>query len=80
MLKIATGSLLVAALFAVPVSAAAQRQVIGNDLGKCASGHGPAVLVTVNGFESSTGKIRVQSYPATRDAWLEKGQWINRIE
>jgi uncharacterized protein (DUF2141 family) len=53
---------------------------INNDLSRCAAGQGPAVLVTVRGVKEATGKIRVQSYPATSSAWLNKGSWLNRIE
>ncbi len=53
---------------------------IRNDMAKCGAGKGPAVLVTVRGIKSSNGKIRVQNYPATKSAWLQKGMWINRIE
>ncbi len=53
---------------------------ISNDMASCQSGKGPAVLVTVRGLKSATGKIRVQSYRATAGAWLSKGAWINRIE
>ena len=56
------------------------RQKIGNDLSKCYIGAGPAVMVTVDGIKSSTGKMRVQSYRATKGEWLAKGRWINRIE
>lgn len=56
------------------------RQKIGNDLGKCSAANGPAVRVTVHGVESSSGKIRVQSYKGTKADWLEKGRWLNRIE
>ncbi len=54
--------------------------VISNDLSRCAAGQGPAVKVVVNGVKSSTGKMRVQSYPATKAAWLVKGRWLHRIE
>ncbi len=53
---------------------------ISNNLSRCNSGDGPAVLVTVTGLKAATGKIRVQSYKATPSAWLSKGAWINRIE
>lgn len=76
----ALAALLVGASFAAPAGAYAQRKHIENDLGRCAAGSGPAMLVEVNGFQGATGTIRVQSYPATRNAWLEKGAWINRIE
>ena len=82
--KAATGAML-AALVIVGASfssalAYAQRQVIDNDMARCAVGSGPAILVEVSGFEAATGTVRVQSYPATSSAWLEKGAWINRIE
>ncbi|MBB6124265.1 DUF2141 domain-containing protein [Sphingobium subterraneum] len=63
-----------------PARAVAQRQVIDNDLSRCAPSAGPAVLVDVSGFKGATGKIRVQAYPATRSAWLESGAWIDRID
>jgi uncharacterized protein (DUF2141 family) len=54
--------------------------VITNDLSRCAAGKGPAVKVVVSGIKSSTGQMRVQSYPATKTAWLAKGRWLHRIE
>ena len=65
---------------AAPALAYAQRQNIENDMARCSSGTGPAIQVDISGFEGATGTVRVQSYPATRSAWLEKGAWINRIE
>ena len=80
MFKVAMGLLSVGALFAA-TPAWSQRQAIGNDLGRCAaSARGPAVLVDIRGFAASSGQVRVQSYPATRAAWLAKGEWLNRIE
>ncbi len=80
MLKVTMGLLPVAALFAV-APALAHGAEIGNDLSRCAaSAKGPAVLVDVRGFAAATGKVRVQSYPATRGAWLAKGAWLNRID
>lgn len=55
-------------------------QKITNNLRSCAPGAGPAVRVTIRGIKSSTGKVRLQSYRATKSEWLEKGRWINRIE
>lgn len=63
----------------VPASAAQQRE-ISNDLEACRSGSGPALLVTVTGVKASSGKMRVQTYRATREDWMEKGKWITRIE
>ncbi len=53
---------------------------IANDMARCSAGKGPSVLVVLNGVKASAGKVRVQSYPATSGAWLNKGAWINRIE
>lgn len=67
--------------FATSAPAVAQyRQPIGNDMSKCTSDGGPAVMVTVDGIKSSTGRIRVQSYRANASEWLAKGRWLNRIE
>lgn len=71
------------ALTGLSMAAPAQaqyRQKISNDARKCASGAGPSVWVTVTGIKASTGRIRVQSYRATKQDWLEKGRWIYRME
>ena len=74
-------TLLLAAVLAVPVSAAAPyRNEIGNDMARCQAGRGPAVMVTVDGVKSSSGKLRVQAYRATSAEWLVKGKWLSRIE
>ena len=36
--------------------------------------------VTITGIKESSGTIRVQSYRGTKEDWLEKGRWINRME
>ena len=80
MFKVAMGLMSVGALFAA-APAIAHGMGIGNDLERCsADAKGPAVLVDVRGFAASTGKVRVQSYPATRAAWLAKGEWLGRID
>ena len=48
-------------------------QEVSNDLSRCVAGEGPAVLVSVNGIKEASGRVRVQSYLATKDAWLAKG-------
>lgn len=67
------------ALLAAGFSPAEAGEKIGNNIAQC-NGASSAVLVTVNGVKNSTGKVRVQLYPATKAAWLKKGGWINRIE
>jgi len=68
-----------AAALAMTNSASAG-SVIPNDMGRCAADQGPAVKVIINGIRSSNGRVRVQSYPATKAAWLAKGRWLHRIE
>ena len=66
---------------ATPASAEVEYgKKISNNLRSCAPGNGPAVRVTIRGIKSSSGKIRLQSYQATKSDWLEKGRWLNRIE
>lgn len=65
---------------ALSAGAAVASQEVNNDLSRCATGEGPAVLVSVSGIKESSGRVRVQSYPATGNAWLSKGRWLHRIE
>jgi len=69
------------ALSAIAFTGSAQAGTkIGNNLSRCNAGKGPAVLITVRGLKSSSGKVRVQSYRATKSEWLKSGRWLNRIE
>ena len=79
---IPTAALMLSALgLALAVPAHAQtREKIGNDMSECHSGSGPALMVTVDGIKSASGKVRVQAYRATAADWMVKGRWINRIE
>ena len=78
---LASAATMLAGVLAFAAPAAAQyRVVIPNSLAACQAGSGPAVLVTISGIKSSSGRIRVQSYRATPSEWLEKGRWLNRIE
>ncbi|PNU04088.1 DUF2141 domain-containing protein [Novosphingobium guangzhouense] len=80
--RTSTAAALVAvAGLAAPVPALAQyRNEIRNEMGRCQSDKGPAMMVTVDGIKSSSGKLRVQSYRATSGEWLVKGKWLSRIE
>lgn len=73
-------AVLAVSVLALGSGTAVAGQEINNDLSRCAAGKGPAVLVSVRGVKESTGKIRVQSYPATGSAWLTKGRWLHRVE
>ena len=80
MLKVALGLMSAAAAIA-SVPAMAHGQEIANNLERCApDAKGPAVLIDVRGFSAPSGKVRVQSYRATKAEWLTKGEWLNRIE
>ena len=80
MLKVAIGMAGMAALMA-SVPAYARGQDVENDMARCADpAGGPAVLVDVRGFKAATGRLRVQSYRATPDAWLAKGAWLARVD
>ena len=78
--------LLAAAAFAIATLAVAgpamaqYHQEIRNDPRRCTAGAGPAVMITVDGIKSSTGKMRVQSYRAMASDWLQKGRWLTRTE
>ncbi|MFA9200515.1 MAG: DUF2141 domain-containing protein [Cypionkella sp.] len=67
------------ALGAAAPAGAQYRQKIANDLSDCRGG-GPAVLVTVDGVKSATGRVRAQVYHATAADWLKKGRWLKRVE
>jgi uncharacterized protein (DUF2141 family) len=79
-LTVALGTVAALSLASAPPAAAEFRREIGNDLGRCTQGSGPAVMVTVDGIKASHGKLRVQSYRATSAEWLVKGKWLSRIE
>lgn len=61
-------------------AAAQYREEIRNDPARCTASAGPAVMVTVDGIKSTSGKLRVQAYRGTSSDWLAKGRWMYRIE
>jgi uncharacterized protein (DUF2141 family) len=73
-------ALLTACVLVFSSGTAVAGEEIGNDLSRCSADKGPAVLVNVRGIKEASGRIRVQSYPATPGAWLAKGRWLHRIE
>jgi len=80
MLKVLASAMSVTAVMTA-APAFAHGQEIMNDLSRCSTeAKGPAVLIEVRGFAAPTGRVRVQSYPATKDAWLSKGAWLHRID
>ena len=73
---------IVSGLCALPAQAGT---VISNDLTKCVDGKGPSVLVILRGIRANEGKIldgkvRVQTYKGTKEDWLQRGRWLNRVE
>jgi uncharacterized protein (DUF2141 family) len=64
------------ALAAQPTAAGA---AIGPDAASCRPGsNGPALLVSVTGFKSRSGRVRVQVYNASN--FLMKGQRVRRVD
>jgi len=43
-------------------------------------GHGPAMLVRVEGLKTRTGTVRVQSYGGDPRHWFDKGSYLQRVE
>lgn len=74
-MKFALG-IAVAALSASTAHAGTQ---VNNNMANCRSGAGgTAVLVRVQGFRQSAGRVRVQSYSGSN--WLGRGAWLHRID
>lgn len=76
---------LLAAALAAPMPAQAEirsefRNEIRNEMGRCSADKGPAMVVTVDGIKSSSGRLRIQSYRANAGEWLQRGKWLSRIE
>jgi len=62
----------------ISLPAAAAVPVLGPDAPSCVNGR-PSLLVTVHGFKSLTGRVRVQIYPANGD-FLGGGKWLRRVD
>ncbi len=78
----ALAALALAAVLAAPVAAQsyAYGRAVGNDLGQCAAGKGPAVRVTVTGLKSSAGNLFVRAYPAQKSDWLVSKRYVIRVD
>ena len=59
--------------------ASADIGALGKDTKRC-NESGLAVPVKVYGFKSYSGNLRVQIYPAHQNIFLEKRQWLERID
>lgn len=73
-------SLAVLALLAgLSLHAPSDAAPVGPDAARCATG-GDALLVSVSGFKSRIGLLRVQLYGGNPADFLNKGQKLSRIE
>jgi len=72
----ASAALVVGAMMATPVAAEA---ALGPQASACNTNRS-AVLVHVDGFKARTGVLRVQLYEANPATFLEKKQYLERIE
>lgn len=63
--------------FAAPISAKAAN--LGPFAGECENG-GAAVIARVSGLKSQSGKIRVQLYDDNEKTFLEKRQYVARVD
>lgn len=63
-----------------PVAAQAYARALGNDLGRCAAGQGPAVRVEITGLKSAQGNLFVRTYAARREDWLKSKRYLTRID
>lgn len=73
-----------AALFAVstaflPLGVQAQAAALGPHADLC-NGNGSAALVQIDGFKSRTGNVRVQLYANNPSTFLEKGEYLQRVD
>jgi len=73
--RLATAGLVAAGLIASFPAAAA----IGPHAARCNAGE-TAVVVNVTGFRERTGTLRVQIYEANSRTFLERGQYLARVE
>lgn len=70
------GALLAQAVgLAMPASAA----ILGPHSAAC-DGHGPALLVRVEGLKTRSGIVRVQSYGGDPKHYFDKGSYLERVE
>jgi len=75
--KMAKTASLALALATVPGNAFA---AMGPDAAACRAGAaGPAVLVSVDGFQQRSGNVRVNVYGSDRAKFLARGQYIRQI-
>lgn len=72
-------SLACAAALAAGVASPASATAIGPHAARCESGEA-SVVVNVTGFRARTGNVRVQLYAANPRTYLERRQWLVRVD
>lgn len=75
---VAALGLMAMASFAAPL-ASAQATTLGPYAATCQNG-GPAVIARVSGLKARSGVIRVQLYADNRATFLEKKQYLERVD
>lgn len=68
-----------AAVVAAAVATAAGATSLGPHAARCDSGQ-TSVVVTVTGFRTRTGNVRVQLYRADQRTMFERRQWLARVD
>ncbi len=53
--------------------------VIGNDMARCDSGKGSAILISVRGLKDISGRVLMHNYPATKADFLAKNHWLQKM-
>ena len=70
----------VSGLALAAAAAPAQASAVGPDAAVCNAGNRSALLVSVSGFKSRAGRVRVQLYGSNPADFLEKGKKLRRID
>jgi uncharacterized protein (DUF2141 family) len=79
MLKLMSSIAIGALALVVPATSAGA--ALGPDAASCRPGaNEPAVLVSVSGFKTRSGNVRVQLYGGNPADFLAKGKWVRRID
>ena len=67
------------AMLAFAAQPSAAQAALGPDAAAC-RGSGPALIVNVDGFKARTGNLRVNVYGSDPAKFLERGQYVRRID
>jgi uncharacterized protein (DUF2141 family) len=64
-------ALLAATMLAAAAAHPASAQILGEDAGACAPGHGPAIQAEISGLKDRSGRLKLELYPATEEDFLK---------